>query len=339
MIQALFEAPKIERLEDLLSSPSPETIRIAHRPLPLRERWWKLPADVRVSPRERESYSSLELFVFNPYRWLLTYPANLRSSNLITMSADFRLLGNLAHELVNRLFAEPDALTMSAQRLEAWFQSTFEQVIREEGAVLRMPGRGPDLENFRYRLRVAVNELRRQLALARTTRVDSERWLEGSFAGGLLGGFADLLVRAKSGHAAVVDMKWWGRSKYTDVLRQNRQLQLATYGELERQQTGAWPPVAYYILGQSCLLAPDDSYFPGADVVSSDNGENTAEVWQRFLASWKWRKAQIDVGLIEVAAEEIAETAESAPPANGLAPVYLNDDYNEFRAFAGWGPA
>jgi len=228
---------------------------------------------------------------------------------------------------------------MPAQKLEDWFQSTFEQVIREEGAVLRMPGRGPDLENFRYRLRVAVNELRRQLTLARCTHVDSERWLEGSFAGGLLGGYADLRVRSESGHAAVLDMKWWGRSKYTDVLRQNRQLQLASYAELERQQTGAWPPVAYYILGQSCLLASDSSYFPGADVVSSGNGENTPQVWQRFLASWKWRKAQIDAGLIEVAAEDIAATAESAPPANGLAPTDLNDDYNEFRTLAGWRAA
>jgi len=339
MIQALFEAPKVERLEDLLSSPSPQSAPIAHRPLPPRQRWWRLPSDVQVPLRERESYSSLELFVFNPYRWLLTYPASLRTSNLITMSADFRLLGNLAHELVDRLFAESGALTMSAPELEAWFQSTFDQVIREEGAVLRMPGRGPDLESFRYRLRIAVNELRRQLTLARCASVESERWLEGSFAGGALGGFADLRVRSTSGQTAIVDMKWWGQKKYTEVLRENRQLQLATYAELERQETGAWPSVAYYILGQSCLLAPNDSYFPGADVVVSDSGENTAQVWQRLLASWMWRKAQIKAGLIEVAIEDVEETAQSAPPADGLSPICLDDDYNEFRKLAGWGPA
>lgn len=338
MIQALFEAPKIERLEDLLSRPSTETITIAHRPLPTRERWWKLPTGVQVPMRERESYSSLELFVFNPYRWLLAYPAKLRSSNLITMSPDFRLLGNLAHELVNRLFAEPDALALPEQALAAWFGGAFEQVVREEGAVLRMPGRGPDLENFRYRLRVAVKELRRQLALAHTASVESEKWLEGSFAGGALGGFADLLVQSSASRAAMVDMKWWGRKKYTQVLRENRQLQLAIYAELQRQQTGAWPAVAYYILGESCLLAPVDSHFPGADAAPSGDGENTAQVWQRFLASWKWRKAQIDAGQIEVVAEDIAETPESSPPEDGLVPTELNDDYNDFRKLAGWNP-
>jgi hypothetical protein len=136
---------------------------------------------------------------------------------------------------------------------------------------------------------------------------------------------------------AIIDMKWSGVKKFPAKLKENRHLQLAIYAELLRQKTGNWPAVAYYILDQARFFAPNDLVLADADVVSSANGENIAQLWQRFVETWKWRRGQIATGLIEVALEGIEETEESAPPDAAMSMEYLNEDYNDYRALAGWG--
>jgi hypothetical protein len=61
------------------------------------------------------------------------------------------------------------------------------------------------------------------------------------------------------------------------------------------------------------FFTPDDRAFPAAEVVPSASGENTAQLWQRFIESWKWRKAQIECGLFEVGLERVGETCQERP--------------------------
>lgn len=336
MIEAVIDKPRVETLEAFLTRPNGNSRPVPHKALPEPRRWWQLPEDVRVPLRAKESYSSLELMLFNPYHWLLKYPAALRPSSIITLGGDFRLMGNLAHDLVERYFLRADALAMSDAEFRGWFDTAFEQLMSEEGAVLRMAGRGADLEGFRYRLRLAMAGLRQQVGGAGIVQVTPEMALQGRFAGGELNGYADLVMRKKSGAPALVDMKWSGAKKYPDKLRKNRHLQLAIYAELLRQQEGVWPSVAYYILDVGRFFAPDNAAFPDAEVVVSDTGENTAQLWQRFVETWRWRKAQIEAGEIEVALESIEATDESEPPEGAMSLEYLKEDYNDYIALAGW---
>jgi hypothetical protein len=338
MIEALVDRPRIEALESLLTEPSPVTAPVAHRPLPAPRRWWRLPPEVQVPLRDTESFSSLELLLFGPYRWLLKYAARLRPSGIAALGEPFRIYGNLAHALVDALFRRPDALTMNEAELAGWFAPAFRRLVAEEGALLLMPGRGADLEGFRYRLWQAVRTLRRQLARAGIRAVTPERELAGQFVGGELLGYADLVVRNAAGAHAVIDMKWSGAKKYPLKLKENRHLQLALYAELLRQQEGAWPAVAYYLLDRARLLAPAADYFPEAEAVASRSGENTAQLWQRFEASWRWRAEQVRASEFEVALESIVPTDESEPPADAIAPEYLDEAYDEYRALAGWEP-
>ena len=204
--------------------------------------------------------------------------------------------------------------------------------------MLRMGGMGADLESFRYRLRNSIRTLRQQVAHAGIAKVDSEILLSGHFIGGELTGYADLVMQKAGGSQAIIDMKWSGVKKFPAKLKENRHLQLAVYAELLRQKTGDWPTVAYYILDQARFFASSDLVFADADVVSSASGENTAQLWQRFLETWKWRRAQIATGLIEVALEGIEATEMSTPPDSAMAMEYLNEDYNDYRALAGWEP-
>ena len=337
MICAVVEAPQVKTLESLLASGDESMVPVATVPLPAARRWWQLPNEVSVPLRQQESFSSLELMLFNPYHWLLRYPAKLRPSRIVNLGGDFRMLGNLAHGLVERFFLHTDALAMSGAEFNAWFASAFAQIVDEEGALLRMPGRGADLENFRFRLHRSMERLREQIASAGVVKVIPEHEVSGHFTGGDLAGSADLVMQNARGEHAIVDMKWAGIKKFPEKLKKNRHLQLAIYAELLRQQAGSWPAVAYYILDRAELFAPDERIFPDAKTVASESGENTAQLWQRFLATWQWRVAQVKAGQFEIVMDGIAATDESAPPDDAMEMEVLNAAYNDYRSLAGWG--
>ncbi len=336
MIGAVVEQPRVIELETLLSAGGETMALVTPVPLPAPKRWWQLPDDIAITLRPKESFSSLEQLLFNPYQWLLRYSAKLQPSRIVSMGGDFRMLGNLAHGLVEQYFLHPSALVMSEAEFDVWFAESFSVLVDQEGAILRSPGRGADLEGFRYRLHHSMRSLRGQVAKAGMVQVLPERGVAGQFPGGELTGSADLVMRNGRGEHAIVDMKWSGIKKFPDKLKRNRHLQLAIYAELLRQETGEWPSVAYYVLDRARFLAPDERAFPDAEVVPSADGENTAQLWQRFLATWRWRVAQIQSGQIEVVLDAILATEDSEPPEEAMTMETLNEAYNDYRALAGW---
>lgn len=169
--------------------------------------------------------------------------------------------------------------------------------------------------------------------------VTPEMEVEGTFTGGLLAGYADLILEREDSsgvNRAIIDMKWSGFKKYSKKLTDNRHIQLTLYAELLRQKTGTWPALGYFIFDEARLLAPDDQLFVHARQFKAANGENSALLWQRFLKSWAWRRQQLDAGRIEVALERIPEDDDSEPPEAAIAPEYLNADYNDYLHLAGW---
>lgn len=338
MLESLFDKqhqPKAQSLENLLAGPSasvcPSDIAVqTHRPLPAKRRFWQLPSNITVAQREKESFSSLESLLFNPYQWVLNYPAALKASNILDISDSFLLYGTLAHHLVELYVTEPFALAQSDEEFLKWFEPAFDTLIADEGAILLMPGRNEDLESFRRKLRFAMQQLRTQLHAAKIVKVEPEVTLDGQFSGGKISGFADLLLTRKDGQQAIVDMKWAGGQKYPLKLAQNQHLQLAIYGELQRQKTGQWPRLAYFILNSAELLATDQDFFPQARLIKKNTDvadEGAAHLWARFLVSWQWRRQQLDLGLIEVALEA---NDESDAPEDGMAMELLNSNYNDY---------
>ena len=82
---------------------------LLHRPLPAPRRWWKLPDGKWLEPRARESYSSLEKFIYTPFSWVLNHPARLQRGPMTSLKLvpDFRLKGTLLHRLLDLLLAAP----------------------------------------------------------------------------------------------------------------------------------------------------------------------------------------------------------------------------------------
>ena len=289
MVETLVDHPKVKALEALLIAPGPLSQPHRLAPLPLRKRWWKLPDRTPLSTMEKASFSSLNLFLFNPYQWLLHYGARIRPSQSLTLGDSFQLKGKLAHRIAERFFTSQHAMNMSDGDFSAWFAVHFDQVIREEGAVLLMDGRGADLASFRHRVRRALEQLRAHFSAASVQSVICETQLEGQFAGGVLAGSADLIITKADSHQAVVDMKWAGGKTYPEQLKGNRHLQLAIYAELLRQTTGSMPSVGYFILDSARLLTPDDRAFADSECIPANPPGTTRELWQSFTATWAWR--------------------------------------------------
>jgi hypothetical protein len=159
------------------------------------------------------------------------------------------------------------------------------------------------------------------------------------FLTGNLGGYIDMLLTSADGSEKVLDMKWSNAKYRIDELKNNRQLQLATYAYLRKKTAGTegWPPQAYFIIEGAQLLTQDEKSFPGSLVCVTEDGESTAELWRRFEATWHWRRRQMDAGLVEVTVTGTEPDAGSAPPEDGMHIDDVNDRFSEFGVLTGWG--
>ena len=326
----------IEPVESVLAAgPADEITPVKHATLPALRRWWQLPGGTVVPWPAKFSYSSLQPLFFNPYQWLLRYPARLQASALLNMPNDFRLLGQLAHRAVERLYGHAGSLGWTAEQVAKWFDENLDAIVDEEGAVLRMPGKRSELEGFRLRFRASLLRLHTHLQAARVEQVESEKEFEAETALGLLHGSTDLLLSFGGSREAVIDMKWAGTSKYRKVLEQGSHLQLAVYAVLQERASKRWPAVGYYILREGDLLTPAGNLFPDTRPVSQAEGA-TAALWEQAKATWRWRRAQIDKGAVELVVDGTEATDESAPPADAMVIEPLDARYNPYGHLAGW---
>ncbi len=340
VLDSLLEQAEIIEVESLLQPPTVPLgmTPVPHRPLPSQRRWWQLPAGAIDNTNRSASFSSLEQFIFNPYQWVLNYPAKLQSSALFDVPGEFRLFGTLAHRVVERLYRQPEALAWSRERVSSWFEDAVEQIVREEGAVLLMSGRRADLEGFRQRFRRSLLELHEVLQAANVRKVEPEKELIERTPVGELRGIIDLCVERADGRQAIIDLKWAGNGKYRKKLQTQSHLQLAIYARLIESNTSVWPSVSYFILSRPELLTSSDGFFPGVTPVGV-SGEATAQLWERVMSSWRWRGAQIAGGAVEVVLEELDDPQDaglSRPPDDGLTPEVLDSRYNPFLYLAGW---
>ena len=335
LLQSVVSGIPVLALEHLLAQPGDGRVAVPCQPLPTPRRYWQFDAGLAHLNREAESYSSLDLLLFNPGRWLLRYPARLKPGRLPVLADDFRLSGLLAHGLVEAFFTQEQVLQWDTAACEAWFDRAFDEQVRNAGATLLMPGRRSDLEAFRLTLRRALHALHRQLQQSGAQRATPEVRLQGHYPGGALTGYADLVLEWADGRRAVVDLKWSGSARYAEKLAQGRSLQLILYAEMVRQQWAGTPGLAYFIFDRGQLLVTGPDRFPAAARITATASHR--QLWQRFLRTWEWRQAQLREGRVEIASVTpgSAENLDEAP-ADGLPLENMDPRYDDYRALTGW---
>ena len=345
-IESLFDSIEIVQIEPALvgGEATLEPLEVPTRELPIQalpapQRWWSLPDECIIAPREVESYSSLSKVCDYPHEWVLQYAARLRAGRAAQVMDGSRLFGNLGHRLFEEFFrARDDWHRMRDEDVLAWVRAELAGVVESEGAVLLGPGHGVDHQRVAATLERALVRLLAHLRSAGVVRVAPEAPGEVPLAGCLLTGVIDLVLTSGNGQHAVLDVKWAGESYRRDLLSENRALQLATYSYLQKSldETEVWPPGAFFILSTGNVLATDGSSFPDAIVTLSSDGEGVANLWDRIRLTYAWRWEQLGIGRIEVVTDLTEPDEWSSPPEAGLRPVTGGDQYDDYVNLTGW---
>jgi ATP-dependent helicase/nuclease subunit B len=322
-----------------------ESLSISHttveaQPLPMKSRWWQVPSGVELPTRDCESFSSLDAYIHSPYQWLLRYAARIRPGSLATVSDGNLLKGSLAHRLYEEfLNANPDVSAINPGHVSEWVDKHIGALLEQEGARLLEPGRQAERERFIIVLQESLEALVGHLLRARIIQVQMELPQEGTYVGGKLSGFIDLLATRADGHEAVVDIKFGGKSYRRNALIGGSYLQLATYAQLRQGNGAASPPaLSYFIVNNSHMLSLNHNVFPEAESIVPSVQEDWSQYWHRFENTWQWRKAQFDKGLIEVTISGTEPTADPLPEEEGLAIPDASDSFNDYEFLTGWGP-
>ncbi|MCZ6889710.1 MAG: PD-(D/E)XK nuclease family protein [Gammaproteobacteria bacterium] len=315
-----------------------ETPVLSVQPLPLAKRWWTLPSTVNLPLRDVESYSSLRKLYDHPHEWVLHYAGRLRAGRTSDLADGPLLYGSLGHRLLERFFTEhQDWAASSPSDIDAWLAEALPALIAEEGAVLLEAGRGVDRQYVTTTLERALARLVEHLREARIVDVATEHHDQVPYQEGALQGDIDLLLTDESGRCIVMDAKWGSEPFREREMQSNRHLQLATYAYLRRTATGSnsWPYPAYFIITTGNVLAPDDTVFPQALVQAPPPDQNIETLWQQSESTFRWRRGQLDAGLIEVNVAGTVPTERSYPPPDGLDTLVDPDRFDDFGRLTG----
>ena len=325
---------------DSISGFAVQSQPIEPKPLPRLKRWWQLGDGNLLTPRKSESYSSLDTFIKSPYQWVLRHKAYLKAGTLAELPSGSLLKGSLVHRLFEDFFSvHKKWKPLYETQIKRWIDKRLPVLLEEEGALLLQPGRAAEKEAFEEIARHALVTLVSRLKAAKVKDIAVEAYQSTPFLSGNLNGYIDMLLTCADGSEKVLDMKWSYAKYRIEELKENRQLQLATYAYLRKKiaKAGAWPPQAYFIIDAAQLLTQDEKSFPGSLACVSASGETTADLWRRFEATWSWRRKQMDTGLVEVTVTGTEPDAESVPPEDGMTIEGVNDRFSKFGVLTGWG--
>jgi RecB family exonuclease len=236
---------------------------------------WRVDATL-LPPRSKESASSLDSLLGCPLRWALRYRADLRPEGVAALPDGNLLFGMLAHGLIESFLLEDrDALPepADARRL---IEERFNEAVEAEAAALLQPGMTETMQRVRYKTARAGAVLVAAITGGGYRVEGCEVEVPGgTFAGGGLSGFADLLLSHPEHGTVVVDLKWGGWSFRKKLLEQGHALQLAVYAHAFRKGSGLLPPTAFFILSEARFLTLYRGLFEPAVVVEGPTMEET----------------------------------------------------------------
>lgn len=298
-----------------------QLVDVAHTPLPPTRGEWRLEPDApwrdaypAPTALAAQSYTSLNLLFNNPAIAVVKDAALLRSGTTLAVTDGTRLLGNLAHRLLERLFAQDGSLRWDEAQVDAWFVPTTDDLLSREGLPVLAAGNAMRLQQFRDTARRGILVLLQHLRHAGAIRVEAERELKGTM--GVLDtvGDTDLLVYLEAGDTLALDLKWGPARKYRQRLEDDNFLQLALYSLMIEQELGKSPvAVGFFSFQDATLLTLTAGVFaPTARVIRSS--VTPAQLIQSAIETWNWRVQQWEDGVVEVVQEGLEPPATDPPP-------------------------
>lgn len=298
-----------------------------------------------MNKSHRESFTSLEALFYYPYKWVFKYQLKLRKSSILSVVPEETLMGNLAHRMFEMLFEEKKPDWTKAQ-LEKWIESKFMDLLAREGVVLLLYGREPQRIGFLNKLKFAAWSLVSSIQNNDWKITASEMELTGPFGAGKefcfdMRGVADLVLERKE-ESAIIDLKWGGLSRRSNMIRNEEDLQLILYSLLHTGSPSK-AHTAYFIIRDGRLVARDQAAFREVQAIQPDGDrqEINQGILDRMEYTYQWRFDQMKQGKMEVRCAATYEELEDAYADEGLEWNKLlemrNEDsyYDDYRTLIG----
>ena len=257
--------------------------------------------------RDKESATSLESLIQNPFDYSLQYLMGIRDDGVSTMMRLDRTQGEVAHAVIASLFhkeGETNDPNTILQRVTADYDTTFSNALLEKGAILLLRENRVDIKIMKDRLRNAIDTLLDIMRANKLHVVDCEKEIlrKLQFEGDPdIRGFVDMILGDNNDNLYVFDFKWTSsKSKYDNLLKKNGSLQLALYKEMvEKELDRDVAAVAYYLMPENCLYSITS--FEGEHTKKLEEVENVGkDLFLQVKNSYKYRLQQIKEGEIEL---------------------------------------
>lgn len=245
----------------------------------------------------------------HPLDFLLERMLNIVCDGKATMGDLKRTQGNVAHAVIEHLFAPRDDRRVStpeeiAGRIAEEYAETFAETVEAKGAILQLRENRLQQKLFNEQLRSCLDSLLEILADNRLCVTACEQFVEDRFDLGLsdegrdMLGFIDMTLEDEYHHPVVFDFKWTSsRSHYRDLLEANRSIQLEFYREmLGRKEKDVCRRVAYFLMPQGRLYSKEAFKGKNCFQVSPVDDSN---IVQQLCNSIRFRKEQLSNGIVE----------------------------------------
>jgi len=305
--------------EELNNVDLPKWIRITPKPFEKTAPLIDIDPKYEIFDVEYHSFTSLESLLYYPHTWVLRSQCKFYPVSILSLHSESRVMGNLSHRFFELLLEEDGIIEWAKDDIYNWIDENANRLLAREGAVLLMYGREPDKEAFLHKVKTAFWTFVSILKSNRWKILGTEEKLEGEIENVELRGIADLILE-RDGEKAIVDFKWKGKKRRSDLLKNEEDLQLVLY--LNMLDSPKEKHTAYYILSDSVLLARNKKAFEEA--VSPYEIDNHLEVHNRILdkidKTYQWRSSQLTQGVLEVRLERNINDLDMAyiEDANGL---------------------
>jgi PD-(D/E)XK nuclease superfamily len=252
------------------------------------------------SEEAHETPTGLDSLFYYPHRWFLKQMVGIYPSNLLQVSRDNTLLGNLAHRFFELLLRE-DFTHFTKADVQVWVRTQAETLLEKEGATLLLYGREPERTAFLHKIQQAAWSLINLLRDNSWTVMATELDLNGRFGGFPIKGKADLVLQ-RDQELAIVDLKWSGMTRRKELIQNEEDLQLILYAHL-LPPPEIWPHTAYFIIENGRMLARNPMAFREATLAGKGDGshiEASERILQKMAKTFEWRMQQLKAGLLEI---------------------------------------
>lgn len=276
--------------------------------LPEKQNYIHIDNGDKIPPREKESYSSVELLIQHPFDWLFQYPLKINPGFTYDVKDVETTMGDVAHGFIHDIITGNDKdLTRIKESIKKSYNDLLSDAILKHGALLLLDENRFVRERLISQLESSLNKLIEIIEENNLIITGTEVKYEGKLPAlnyQLFDSYIDLLLENKNtGKKYVFDLKWTRKdSKYLSKLKNGKAIQLELYKELIESKDNAGEVItAYFLLSHGVLISAYE-FKNNEGVVKIDS--EVVNVIDKISNSINFRKNELNKGIVEDAENE-----------------------------------